>query len=660
MGMVLLLLGQTIVIALGAVFFWRRHKALRDEVAALTRTVAALEARALAAPVRKARRAESGVVTPVTEISTAPALTQLDTPIARAGRAWSKTARPEAEGNMRPAYLAIASLAPALAVFFGVDLSLAIAFGMAMAGAMLLIALRPHWTDAAWAGVAGAALWSALGIGLGEAALAPIAFAVPAAAAGVAGVHYAYKRELLPGALVASIALIAALALAATDGVIGAGGIASGAIIAAAALFGAANLRLEPLHMASFGAALAGLLILSGQEDAAIWFTPIATWVGALYLGIAVIRVPQLGGRGMALASVGVLAPLAMIAALHSAGHGLINAWAAAGAFAALAAMISGLIYAAAARRGRGLEALAATLWVLALGAFVAIAASISLALDPPFAALAAALAALALTGVDQRWPAAAWRACAALTMALAAFHALSTANLVLSEAPGWNPWLLTGLGLVGPALIAAAAAHFAERGRRMFTAGVLEAFAIAALLIAAGLTLRVVSTQGAMLLIPIGFVEACGHAAICLLASLALSARGHLGATQVRAAAAIALGLWGTFVALLSAALLLSPYWTTRGDGPHDLLARYDLGLLLPALALLGLWLYWRPRSAPLRARGALASGAILLAGAITVALLNWQDAPAWLPLLAGGSAFAGAIGVNFAPNVLRAQSSK
>ncbi|MFO0204187.1 MAG: hypothetical protein ACK528_13770, partial [Alphaproteobacteria bacterium] len=73
--MALLLLGQAIVMALGAAFFWRRHKALRDEVALLTRTVAALEVRAAASSTRRARRAESGVVTPMTELATAPTLT---------------------------------------------------------------------------------------------------------------------------------------------------------------------------------------------------------------------------------------------------------------------------------------------------------------------------------------------------------------------------------------------------------------------------------------------------------------------------------------------------------------------------------------------------------------------------------------------------------
>lgn len=660
MGMVLLLLGQTIVIALGAAFFWRRHKALRDEVAALTRMVSALEARAVAAPARRARRGASGVVTPVTELNAAPDLTHLDTPLARAGRAWSKPSKAEAERNLRPMYLAIASLAPALAVFFGVDLSLAIAFGLATAAAMLLIALRPDWADAAWAGVASAALWCALGIGLNEAVLAPIAFAVPAAAAGVAGVHYAYKRDLLPGALAALITASAALALAGGDGVIGAGGGAYGVIVVAAAIFGAINLRLEPVLIASFAAALVGLLVLSGQDAAAIWFTPIATWTGALFLGIAVIRAPQLGARGMSLASVGVLAPLTMIASLHNAGHGLAQAWEAAAAFGAVAAMFAGVILAAALRRGRGVEPLGATLWVLALGVFVALASAISLALPPPLAAPAAALLALGATGLDQRWPAAAWRACACLAAAFAAVQSLASGGMVLAEAPNWNAWALIASGLVAPALILGAAAHFAERRQRTLVAGVSESLAIGAIVIAANLALRVASSDGALILIPIGFVEACGHATIWLLGSLALAARSHMGATYVRAAASIALGIWGAFIAVLSAILLLTPYWAARGDGALEILARHEVGLLLPALALLGLWAHWRNRGAPLRARAALASGAALLAGGLTIAVTRLDGAPDWLPVLAGGAAFAGAIGVNFAPNVLRTQSSK
>lgn len=665
MGMVLLLLGQAIVFALGAAIFWRRHKALRDEVASLTRTVAALEARAAAAATtRRARRAEPGVVTPMTDHAASSSPTHLDTPLARAGRAWAKHAPPEktavSDRNLRPMYLAVAALTPALSVFFGVDLSLAICVGLAVAAIMLLIALRPGWRDAAWAGVAGAALWCALGIGLNEAVLAPIAFAVPAGAIGIAGINYAYKRDLLPGAVAALIAAIAALALAGDNGIVGAGGVAYGIIVAAAALFGAANLRLEPLHIASFGAALAGLLILSGQDLAAIWFTPIATWTGALFLGIAVIRVPQLGARGMSLASVGALAPLAMIAALYNAGHGLVEPWAAAAAFGGLALMIAGVIAAAAARRANGIAQLGATLWVLALGGFIAVASAISLALPPPFAAIASALLALAATGADQRWPAAAWRACICLASALAAFHALSSASLALNEAPGWSPWALAGLGLATPALIAAAAAHFAERRQRTLAAGMLETFAIGAFVLAANLALRIASTDGALLLIPVGFAEACGHASIWLCASLALSSRDRFGARHVRAAAAIALGIWGAFVVILSASLLLTPYWMARGDGALAILARHDLGLLLPSLALLGLWTYWRNRQAPLRARGALASGTVLLAGAITIALTNMRDTPDWLPLLGGGAAFAAAIGANFAPNVLQPHISK
>src|SRR5690606_28258876 len=104
------------------------------------------------------------------------------------------------------------------------------------------------------------------------------------------------------------------------------------------------NLRLEVVHLAAFVATLVGLLVLSGQQSAAIWFTPAAAWAGALFFAIAFVRVPQLGSRGVALAGTGALAPFAAIAALHDAQHGLANSFAAAGAFLGLATLLGLLI----------------------------------------------------------------------------------------------------------------------------------------------------------------------------------------------------------------------------------------------------------------------------------------------------------------------------
>lgn len=659
MGMALLLLGQAIAMAWGAAFFWRRHKALRDEVAALTRTVAALEARAAATATRRARRAESGVVTPMTELAAAPNLTALDTPIARAGRAWSP-AKPVASDSLdegvRNILLTVASMAPAFALFFGVDVGAVIAFGVSIAAGMMLIALRPDWSRAAWAGVIGAAVWGGLGIQLGAAAASPIAFAAPIAAAGLTGLLYAHLRQLLPGALVALIAAAAALALASQTSVVGAGGAAYGIMVAAAAIIGAMSLRLDALHIAAFVAALVGLLVLSGQDAAAIWFTPVATWSSALFLGVAVVRVPQLGARGIAIAATGVLAPLAMVGALHLAQQGLADARMAALALAMVGGMFGTIIYATATRRERGLAGMNSTLWVLALGAVTAFVAAIGLALPAPFAAPAAALLALAAIGLDHRFPAAVWRACACIAIAFAAFQALANADMVLREMPGWNPWLLVGLGVAAPAPIAAAAAHFAERNRRLFAAGALETFAIAAIVIAGSLTLRIICTRGTLMLTPIGFVELSGHIAIWLAVALGLGVRQQHGAKHVRAAASIALGIWGAFVSVLAAGMWLSTYWIGRGDGGYPILSMHALGFAAPAALLLAHWYFWRGHNAPLRARGALAVGALMLAGFIALGLSRLEQAPDWVAAAGGGAAFAAAIGVNFAPRVARA----
>jgi hypothetical protein len=657
--MALLLLGQAIVMALGAALFWRRHNALRDEVALLTRTVAALEARAAASSTRRARRAESGVVTPMTEVATAPTLTAINTPIARAGRAWTPpkpVANDRLDEGLRNILLTVATMAPAFALFFGVDIGAVISFGVSIAAGMMLIALRPDWSRAAWAGVIGAMIWGGLGIQLGAAAASPIAFAVPIAATGLSALLYAHLRQLAPGALVTLISVVAALALASQTSVVGAGGVAYGIIVATAAIVGAMSLRLDALHIAAFIAALAGLLVLSGQDAAAIWFTPVATWAGALFLGVAIIRVPQLGARGAAIAATGVLAPLAMIGALHIAQQGLADARMAAAAFAIVGAMFGAIIYAAATRRDRGLAGMNATLWILALGAVAAFVSAIGLALPTPLAAPAAALLALAAIGLDHRFPAAVWRACASIAVAAAAYHALTSADMVLHETPGWNVWLLIGLGVAAPVPIAAAAAHFAERNRRLFAAGALETFAIAAIVIAASLALRIICSHGVVMLTPIGFVELSGHIAIWLSVALGLGARQQHGAKHVRAAASIALGIWGAFVSVLAAGMWLSTYWIGRGDGAYPLLSMHAVGFVAPAVLLLAHWYFWRGHNAPLRARGALAVGALMLAGFIALGLSRLEEAPDWAAVLGGGAAFAAAVGVNFAPRVARA----
>src|SRR5262249_40850667 len=149
---------------------------------------------------------------------------------------------------------------------------------------------------------------------------------------------------LAPGATLALVMAAAALALGSQIGMVGAPGIAFAAIVSCAAVAGALNIKLEPIHLAAFGATLIGLFVVSGQEPAAIWFTPIAAWAGALFLGISGVRVPKVGARGAALAATGVIAPLTSIAALYGADQGLADPHAAAGAFALLACLLGAII----------------------------------------------------------------------------------------------------------------------------------------------------------------------------------------------------------------------------------------------------------------------------------------------------------------------------
>src|SRR5262249_2433256 len=147
------------------------------------------------------------------------------------------------------------------------------------------------------------------------------------------------------------------------------------------------------------------------QESAAIWFTPAAAWVGALFLAIAAVRVPQLGARGGALALTGALAPFATITALHVAQHGLADNYAAAGAYLVLALVLAGIVVLTALRRDRGVAAMRFSLWVLVAGAFFSVAGAIATALPTPVQAPAFALGAVALLGLDLRLRNTVWRA---------------------------------------------------------------------------------------------------------------------------------------------------------------------------------------------------------------------------------------------------------
>jgi hypothetical protein len=413
------------------------------------------------------------------------------------------------------------------------------------------------------------------------------------------------------------------------------------------------SLRLEGVYLASFGAALLGLFVLSGQDAAAIWFTPAAAWSGALYIAIAFIRAPQLGPRAAAIAGVGALAPYAAIAALYGAQHGLADRLAAAGAFATLSALLSAVIALSASRDARGLEGMRLTLWILALGAFTALASAIVLAAPPPLAVPAFAAIALGLTYLNTRFESGVWRAFASLSALAAGIFALLAARLLLSEASDWPAWSVILTGFAASAAIAGAAAWLAPR--TSFTAGLLEALTLLLIAVGASLVLRVAYSGGALLLQPVGFAEAGAHCAAWLAISLAAAARAKRGVGRVRIGAAVLLALLAFLVSGAAAALLMTEYWTAQAASAPSLWTRQTIGFALPALLFWAHWAFWRGRGAELRARTALGAAALLTAAFVAFETLQAAVLPDWVGGLVGALAFALAAGVNFAPGVAR-----
>lgn len=656
MALVLLAgLALAIIAGLGALL-WRRVDQMRGEIAALRAQLAALEG--AGAVRRRARVGESLRLAPIDDQpalfpeAQAEAATNVHHLVAR-----DAAARIPKEGDtLRGVLLALAAVAPALGLFFGVDLGVASAAGVAVAGLMMLASLRTLWHAAAWAGVLTAGAWALIALSMGAAQTNDGAFAAALAFAGVAGLLKAYLLRMHPGAALAAICALAALTLGAQAGLVSPAGAALGALIAMAATIGALNLRLEAIHLAAFVAALVSLFVLSGQESAAIWFTPVAAWAGALFLGIAVIRTPDLGARGVLLSGTGVLAPLFAIAALHWSGHGLAEPLAAAGALIVAAAAFAGVIATTARRGARTLASLKLTLWVLAGGAFMAVCASILMTGSAAIAAGAFMLTALALLVLDWRLPDAVWRTLAWIAGLLAGAYAIASAALLLNEAG--PPWLLLSLGIGAPALLAGACAFAAQRQPAPATASFFEMLCIALCVAGASLLLRVLISGGALMLTPISFPEAGLHITLWLIISLLVAARWRYGAQVVRAFAAVMLAAVSLLASAAATLLWLTPHWSERTP-PADaspLLQFAGLGFLAPAIMFFAHWVLWRGRGANLRTRLSLGAGALMLAALVTLLALQAHEPsaePDWIGAVVGAGAFALAIGLNFANGV-------
>jgi hypothetical protein len=656
----LVLSGLQLIVTLGVgALLWRRLDNAAREIERLRKALHAAET-AVAVETRKrvhgsdaVRLApiEGGVAQDAPRTITELRRRETINPVANTARA-DATLSPE---TLRGLALAVAASVPAIGFFIASAAPAIVATGLVIAAAMMLVALRPLWRVAAWASVINAGVWAAVGFALGVATDAPGVFSFALTAAGVSGLAHAHMRRATPGVSMAFVMGAAALALGAQIGLISAAGAAFGAILVCAAIVGAMSLRLESVHLCAFGAALVGLFALSGQHDAAIWFTPVTSWLGAVFLAITAIRVPELGARGLALAGTGALASIGGVAALHASGHGLADPTAAAAVFALVALALAGIIVWSARHEQRGVPALGLTLWVLACSAFFALSCGIWIALPAPVAAPAFAALALALVALDWRAPHAVWRMLAWMAGALAAIMAVGAVSMLLSEARHWAPWALIALGVALPAVLAGGAAYVAERKPALATAGAFESFAIIAGVASANLTLRAVAANGAVILAPIGFAEAGLHIAAWLGAALLLAARADFGARTVRRAAVFTLGVASLVACAITALLWLTPYWAVRDASA--LIQFAGLGFLAPAILMWAHWAFWRARKDVKRARIALGAASLTTAAFATLLTLQAGHED-WLSIALITLAFALAIGVNFVPGVTAAGS--
>lgn len=671
-------------------FAWRRFDALDAEIARLR---VALEARAMenAAPqrARKARQADlavaaaaglapSVVAEPVEDVA-APASNNE----ARARPAGNSPPRviprlipidgakppPSSWGepiNFRITRdgrrgLAAAALiaAPAIALAFGASgIPLALA-GIGLSVIMLFAAWRLGWRAAAWAAALGAGAWAFAALEENAAFSHPILFSCALAFAGAAGlVQAGLKRRAWSGAVMTLLMAGAALALAAETNFIGPAGIAYGVLVASAAALGASRLRRDALHVAAFAAAGAALMVLSGQPDAGTWFTPLAAWAGALFFGIAAVRVPALDSRGALLAATGVTAALFAAGSLAASQQGLAAPLAAAGAFAGLAVLFAGVLTLTA-RRAGGVNKLALTAWIMVLAMLGAAGAAILIALPSPLAAFAFALMAVALTGADRLWPDRVWRffaICAALASfaaALAAIRLIGASDMLL------GPYGQAAFGFALPAALTGAAAFAARRSPN--TSGALEAIAIALALLFTTMLTRIVFSAGAPALQPVSLIEAGLHVAIWMGAALLLAARADRGAADVRRAYAILLSAASIGAVVIGMALLVFTHdWADRPETALNWapLSHMPLGLVLPGLLAWAHYAFWRIERTPKRTRLALAVAGFMTASFVTYEVALSRTAAVvggadWTVIGAGMLAFAIAAALQVAPGV-------
>jgi hypothetical protein len=646
MGPILILLALHVAAsAAGFYWLWRKTERQRAEIARLNEL---LTARATA-PVRAVRAADGRSVVSISELPIERRVRPAQRGYTNSGRK-RRSAQTLSPETVRTLVLCLMAVSPALGLFFAGADAAVVASGLAIAAAMMIVALRSIWSVAAWAGVLTATAWAAVGVALGTPEAEPISFALGLALAGGCGLINAHLRRATPGAMMALIMAGVALALSSQTSMFSAPGAAYAIIVAAAAIVGAMSLRLEALHLVAFGAAVVVLYVLSGQESAAIWFTPAAAWAGSVFLAIAAVRVPQLGPRGVALAGTGAFAPLGVITALHDARHGLADANAAGGVFLALALLLCGMLAMAALRRQGGLAALRYTRWMLAAGAFLACVAAITLTLPPQLAAPAFAFVALALAALNLRFSDLAWRVFAVIAALCALGFGFVAAQYVLGENTSWWPALAASTGLVLPALLTGGAAYGFERHGSLRTAACFEAATLFFALGAAHLLVRIFFAGGAPLLQPVSFVEAATHGSLWLVASLAIAARSHYGAAArdgaARGLAAIALA-----ALIVSGVLWLVGAWPQVPESAW--FSRASFAFFIPSTLLWAHWWFWRQRNTDKRARVAFSAAAATLAAFVALEIVGVAALPLWAKVMASVFLAATALSVNLLPGV-------
>ncbi|MBY0563827.1 MAG: hypothetical protein K2P58_06525 [Hyphomonadaceae bacterium] len=627
----ILLALQTAAAVVGFAYLWRRLRRNEAEIARLNEQLDAMRS----AP--KARYAS--------EASAGPSPTVVKLPGAAAG---SKQARQHMRAPSREMIgglvLAVLAAAPSLGLALGVDPSWVVGFGVLAGAAMIAAAFDKRWAAAAWPAVITVAVWSALAFAL------EVDLRAPAAAlciAGVTGVVYARWRTLTPGGAMALLAALVLLFIGAQQGMISAHGAAFAIVVASAAVAGA-QVRAEPLHLGAFAAALAGLFVLTGQNIAAVWFTPISAWMGALFFAVAAVRVPGAGSRGATLAMTGIVAPLLAVGMLHRANHALAEPWTAGLGFLTVALLASALL--AATWRRAPFAKLGLTPWLLGLGAFTAFALAAGLLSVTGLATMAFGALAVGLLALDKRWPAALWRLLAFLAGLFSIGHALENARATLTEIVPIAPLFAVLAGPAAGAVLYGVAARLAARSNvpKPITGSVLEATSFALAMLAAHVVLRLVSSGGAPMLEPIGFFEACAHISVWLFAALLVAARSDHAA---RTTSAQVLSLAGLSAISLSAILWFTPYWVERTSAAEWHPA---LGFLLLSVLCWSHWALWRGRADDTPTRASLAAAGATMAGAAVLWLMGVDAIPPWGKATLSGLAITAAIALNFAPGVV------